>query len=292
MGIGKKSLTQLFIFSALAVQVKAQNYVVFGTDVYKDGLCAFYASGQNISYGDLGTVSYAFDVAQDSACFKIETYFDSPRNGDFGFYILIDKDNDLTNGINTGGGFGQCTGITTFNMKYDVIVQHSFNGNNVATNFSSSSLGVVTVQYVSNFVTIARTKLSLIDNNSDGNINFIVGLGGKNKEVYDIFPGTGYINTGASNIEEANEASSIKILNVPNPCFGINTFNYFLSKNSLVNVRVYDMSGKQVLYPVVNLESNQGANYFVWDAGLLQKGIYLFEITTQYGAARKKVIIQ
>ena len=85
--------------------------------------------------------------------------------------------------------------------------------------------------------------------------------------------------------------------NYPNPFNPITTLRYDLPENSLVNVTVYDMLGRQVK-TLINQTQDAGYKSIVWDATNdygkpVSAGIYLYQIQAgEYIRAKKMVLLK
>ena len=85
--------------------------------------------------------------------------------------------------------------------------------------------------------------------------------------------------------------------NYPNPFNPVTTLRYDLPENSLVNITVYDMLGRQVK-TLVNQAQDAGYRSVVWDATNdygkpVSAGIYLYQIQAgEYMQTRKMVLLK
>ena len=83
--------------------------------------------------------------------------------------------------------------------------------------------------------------------------------------------------------------------NYPNPFNPVTTLRYDLPENSLVNVTVYDMLGRQVK-TLINQTQDAGYRSIVWDATNdygkpVSAGIYLYQIQAGEYISTKKMIL-
>ncbi len=80
--------------------------------------------------------------------------------------------------------------------------------------------------------------------------------------------------------------------NYPNPFNNATAFNYFLPKNSLVEISVYDLSGKLV-EKLFSGEQSLGEYKVTWNAGSISSGIYLYQLrTTEFTTYKKCLLIK
>jgi hypothetical protein len=78
--------------------------------------------------------------------------------------------------------------------------------------------------------------------------------------------------------------------NYPNP-FNPNTkINFSIPKNGLVQLRVYDILGREVT-ELVNEEVSPGEYSISWDASMYSSGIYIYRIEAGDFAATKKMVL-
>ena len=85
--------------------------------------------------------------------------------------------------------------------------------------------------------------------------------------------------------------------NYPNPFNPITTLRYDLPENSLVNITIYDMLGRQVK-TLVNTNQSAGYKSIIWDATNdygkpVSAGIYLYQIQAgEYISTKKTVLLK
>ncbi len=174
--------------------------------------------GDNINFvPDLGTISYAMDMAHDSIWFKIQTYNAITDSNDLGLEIGIDTDLNINNGFLWDG--------SNHSMKCDEIlfvtqdlVQPGFRYCALGQAGSPASFNAH-VSHPDNYTWIINAQLSLLDN--DGRFNVIFGgaffdCSSTPSSVYDNAPDAGYKTIGVANgVLSFNEGPGISIY--PNP---------------------------------------------------------------------------
>ena len=85
--------------------------------------------------------------------------------------------------------------------------------------------------------------------------------------------------------------------NYPNPFNPITTFRYDLPENSIVNITVYDMLGREVR-TLVNTNQDAGYKSVIWDAtnnhgNPVSAGVYLYQIQAgEFVQAKKMVLLK
>ena len=85
--------------------------------------------------------------------------------------------------------------------------------------------------------------------------------------------------------------------NYPNPFNPVTTLRYDLPENSLVNVTIYDMLGRQVK-TLINQTQDAGYRSVIWDATNnfgkpVSAGIYLYQIQAgEYMQTKKMVLLK
>ena len=83
--------------------------------------------------------------------------------------------------------------------------------------------------------------------------------------------------------------------NYPNPFNPVTTIRYDLPENSLVNITIYDMLGKQVT-ALINQTQDAGYRSVIWDATNdygkpASAGIYLCQIHAGEYISTKKIVL-
>ena len=109
---------------------------------------------------------------------------------------------------------------------------------------------------------------------------------------------------GATNTQELSLNDNIVIpsqytlhQNYPNPFNPITTLRYDLPENSLVNITIYDMLGRQVK-TLINQTQGAGYKSAIWDATdeygkPVSAGIYLYQIQAgKYNSTKKMVLLK
>jgi len=250
-----------------------------------------------------------------------EKIYDGPGVGDVLKDIVIDKLNNTV--IVTGNS--QLSGSTTFGVtiKYNtsngdsiwvirygmpnyisgfnsIIVDTS--GNSYVTGGSglfNSTGDVLTIKYNQQGNQIWVITYNGSFNGGDGatllksdNLNnlYILGKSQSTSQVFD------YIVIKYNQISGINPISNTIPLsfnleqNYPNP-FNPNTkINFSIPKKSLVQLRVYDILGREVT-ELVNEEVSPGEYSISWDASMYSSGIYIYRIESGNFAATKKMVL-
>ena len=75
----------------------------------------------------------------------------------------------------------------------------------------------------------------------------------------------------------------------PNPFNPITSFSYSIETDGMVNVAVYDISGRQVA-ELVNGFRSAGSYPVVWNAKNLSSGVYMIKMLSGEFAAVKKIM--
>ena len=80
--------------------------------------------------------------------------------------------------------------------------------------------------------------------------------------------------------------------NYPNPVYGKSTkIRYFLSKNSNVKIKIFDLSGESVKdFSTTGIGGMD--NEVEWDVSNVQSGVYLAHIEADSGSENSSVIIK
>lgn len=78
--------------------------------------------------------------------------------------------------------------------------------------------------------------------------------------------------------------------NYPNPFNPSTVITYSIPEKSFVTLKVYDMLGREV-QTLVNEYQNPGTHRFIFDARLLQSGIYIYRLTAGSFSATKKMAL-
>ncbi len=239
----------------------AQSFTSLGLDASGDCAC---------SCMDAMEISYAYNIAQDSAWFIFESYNNFPA--DYAYHIAIDMDDTTTNGDTwTGASSGPCMGLMDFDMNHDrVITVWSFLEFIEAFDTGGGSIVNYDVnKTVVNTTTMKiSTKLSYIDADMDGVIKLIAGVGQDNYRIHDVLPNTGFYTTAISGL--VDEENKVDFTIGPNPVDEV-MFVKLIDENKVIDqVFIYDISGKMIEYlkvgthsTMINTESITKGIYFV-----------------------------
>ena len=80
--------------------------------------------------------------------------------------------------------------------------------------------------------------------------------------------------------------------NYPNPFNPTTVISYDLPENAFVNLKIFDITGKEVA-EIVNSEKSAGKHRIQFDANKLSSGIYFYQIkTNQYSETKKMILIR
>jgi len=253
-----------------------QTFTTIGTDKSGDVQPPGYAN-------DMKTLSYAVDKAQDSLWFRIESY--DTLQGDFGFAIGLDTDNDITNG-HAWGGANQ-------SMKYDLVVfiqrdivlpTMIFGG--VETGPSQTTSAHFEPRVVDPHTIEVNLKLSEIT--TSGVLHIVAGSGAfdveSNGDIYDDLPDKTYITLDL----QADVAARSGPLNstaavYPNP--GADRITIDRPDASLL--RVTDATGREV-----NVPSTQTSQGLELSTRRLPNGIYLLTYRSSGTTHTDKFVIR
>ena len=123
----------------------------------------------------------------------------------------------------------------------------------------------------------------------DGSMEVVVG--GRNGQVFCYSGGLGDIVNIKENVNL--ESSEISI-NYPNPFIVQTTISFNLDQSSFVTLSIYNLNGT-VVKTLINESTTTGPHSVIWNgmntAGQeLKPGFYVYEITTDNGRFRKKIV--
>lgn len=243
----------------------AQTFVTLGTDANNDVLCACT---------DLKQLSVAYNIAQDSVWFKIETH--NARGAAYGYYIEIDWDNNSSNGSSWtgGGGATTCDGPANYPQMRDrgicVWPAYKFMEQWSSTGGTNVPGSIVNVRYPDAYTVIVNTKLSDVDNNSDGNFNVFASVGAQNYgyDMLDIMPASGFYNTAFVGVEKNILDKNEDIILADKQLLLSNSL-----QKSIQSISVFDITGKLVLEV-----KNPGSGSIDVSRLYENKGIYIYRI--------------
>jgi hypothetical protein len=235
-----------------------QTFITIGTDKSGDVLQPFA--------NDMKSLSYAIDKAHDSLWFRIGTY--DIIQGDLGFAIGLDTDNNITNGHAWGGA--------NHSMKYDLVVfierdivlpTMIFGG--VETGPSHPTTAHFAPSVVDPHTVEVNLKLSEIT--SRGLLHIVAGSGAfdieSNGDVYDDLPDKTYITLDLqADVAASAGPPNSTIAVYPNPCADRIT----IDRPDASLLRVTDAVGREV-----NVPSTQTSQGLELSTRRLPDGIYL-----------------
>jgi agmatine deiminase len=95
----------------------------------------------------------------------------------------------------------------------------------------------------------------------------------------------GISQTGASN---PNKFELYQ--NYPNPFNPVTKIKFDLAKNGLVTLKIFDITGREVL-TVINAQMNAGTYSYEWNASGLSSGVYFYRLDAQGFSDIKKMIL-
>jgi len=96
-----------------------------------------------------------------------------------------------------------------------------------------------------------------------------------------------------SNVIEVNLSAPVDFAlaqNYPNPFNPVTTINYSIAEKAVVELKVYDILGKQVV-TLVNQTQDAGNYSVAFDASKLSSGVYCYELNAGQFSAKKKMIL-
>jgi hypothetical protein len=113
---------------------------------------------------------------------------------------------------------------------------------------------------------------------------------------------SGYLNTAAmirfrtqssTAIDQVSYNSGLKVVqNYPNPFRDVTTIQYQLDAPSKVRFDVFDLMGKLVYSENLGHQTALNVNILHFKGSHLSAGLYTYSISTEYGAASRKMIIE
>ncbi len=97
----------------------------------------------------------------------------------------------------------------------------------------------------------------------------------------------------ASVVEENNQVKDFKVFqNYPNPFNPSTTISFAIPQRSNVNVKVYNITGKEVA-SLVNEVKEPGQYSVSFNAGKLSSGVYFYKITAgKFSSVHKMILIK
>jgi len=95
----------------------------------------------------------------------------------------------------------------------------------------------------------------------------------------------------AEDTEPKEESIEIKILTAyPNPATNLVTFQYYLEVESIVNLSLFDIMGREIANPI-NEQQTVGLHELNFDISYFESGVYLYTLTTNQGNETKRLLI-
>lgn len=244
------------------------------------------ANGEQIYQGTIsGTLILRFEKLEDV-------------NGDGYSDILVAH--SKSNGIVLNGFDGSNIWFKALSDKsWNVAPIDDLNGDNIndviiGTLFSNNKCyflnGVDGEEFKSlNYPSPVDAINSIQDIVGDGSMEMVAG--GRNGEVNCYSGGLGSIVSINDKIENINSEFSS---NFPNPFSDQTTIKFNLEENSFVTIVIYDLNGK-IIETLSNELMSSGDHFVIWNGENssgknLQSGFYFYEIKTETGRFRKKIV--
>ncbi|MBN1632771.1 MAG: T9SS type A sorting domain-containing protein [Ignavibacteria bacterium] len=78
--------------------------------------------------------------------------------------------------------------------------------------------------------------------------------------------------------------------NYPNPFNPVTKFDFAITKNSFVTIKVYDITGREMV-TIVNKEMTSGSYSVTFDASNITSGVYFYKLTTAEFTDTKRMIV-
>lgn len=122
--------------------------------------------------------------------------------------------------------------------------------------------------------------------NGNSGVTYVLGAGGM------ILKSTNGSITGFSQNENTAPSAYLLVQNYPNPFNPITSFKIQIPVGGFVQVTVYDITGKEVAFPL-NGELNAGIHKIDFDASGLSSGVYFYRLSSRnFSATRKMILIK
>ncbi len=97
---------------------------------------------------------------------------------------------------------------------------------------------------------------------------------------------------GAATMIEPQKESFVSTLSVsPNPASGHAEISFSIPRDANVDIRIFDISGRQVSYPLSKI-MNEGIHTLTWETGGVYPGLYIIKLTTGKNSVIQKIIIK
>jgi len=261
----------LFI-SFFTLNLFAQDfYLIGGAD--PSGDCTTICS-------DIRELRYDYDVALDSAWFRIITYED--RSNDDGYYIHINWEDDDTDGDDWTGG----TFYLDFKQNRQINIMYGTAYYWIEEFDAGSGTYVtdeVSVSFPNNLTTIINCKLSDIDPDMDGTFEVAASVGNSAYGIFDLLPDSGNESTDPPvGVEEEKEE---ELTIYPNPTTGTVSINF---GDELVDrLTILNTVGKEVYS-----SNTKNLHSLKLDLSDLPAGVYFVELSSGEGTLTKRLIVR
>jgi len=215
------------------------------------------------------------------------------RDGNIEIYYKRSTDGGLTWGPDTrltnspgdsyrpslavSGGNLHCVWYDSRDGNYEIYYKSSTNYvSNWSTDVRLTNNSFISAQP---FVTITGAKVHVIwTDNRDGNF-----------EIYYKVDPTGNI-IGIQQISTEIPKVFLLSQNYPNPFNPTTIVNYSIPKDGFVNLRVFDINGREV-FVLVNQNQKAGTHEITFDAFNLSSGIYFYKLEANGYSDIKKMIV-
>lgn len=105
-----------------------------------------------------------------------------------------------------------------------------------------------------------------------------------------IEPGENYVSVDDENRTGITDRFTL-LQNYPNPFNSLTKISYSLSQASIVTLKVYDISGREITTLVQNEKKFAGTHKILVDAAKLPSGVYLYRVDTENFTQMNKMIL-
>jgi photosystem II stability/assembly factor-like uncharacterized protein len=133
--------------------------------------------------------------------------------------------------------------------------------------------------------TVTSNSLYALYFNSD---NFVY-AGGVRGNMMKTIPQELLVTPISGNTNEVPETFYLQ-QNYPNPFNPVTTIKFGLTKPGMVNIKVYDITGK-IVEELISSNYNPGSYDVKWDAAKYSSGVYFYTIVTNEFAQTKKMVL-
>lgn len=114
----------------------------------------------------------------------------------------------------------------------------------------------------------------------------------EDNNYYYISPaGNNLTFNGGSGIDDVEKISAVLNQNYPNPVINITLLSFSIKEKGVVNLSIYDITGKLV-NTIVNQELNIGEHNYMFDISNMESGIYYYSLHVNNTVQTKKLVVQ